>query len=154
MQVLEAKAIVDLSRQELGYYDHIIEISHEPFRVGDLAEIDFDRIELQRVRYESDLQSAEAIRAARKCDSFSCSTRRPRSISSMCRGRSISPIGSGRLDAFHQIAVDNRPDLRAALQSVQQADTDHKLAIANGSTDPSFSGWYTYNSSTNNPART
>jgi len=34
---------------------------------------------------------------------------------------------------------------------VQQANTYHKLAIANGSTDPTFSGWYTWNSSNNNP---
>jgi cobalt-zinc-cadmium efflux system outer membrane protein len=33
---------------------------------------------------------------------------------------------------------------------VQQADTNHKLAIANGSTDPTFGAWYTYNASTNN----
>jgi cobalt-zinc-cadmium efflux system outer membrane protein len=56
-----------------------------------------------------------------------------------------------QLQSFRQIALDNRPDLRAALQSVQQADTNHKLAIANGSTDPTFSGWYTWNASTNNP---
>ena len=59
VQVLEAKAIVDLSKQELDYYDHIIDISQERFKAGDLAEIDFDRIELQRVQYESDLQAAD-----------------------------------------------------------------------------------------------
>ena len=55
------------------------------------------------------------------------------------------------LEAFRQIALDNRPDLKAALQSVQQATTNHKLAIANGSTDPTLGGWYTYNPSFNNP---
>ncbi len=55
------------------------------------------------------------------------------------------------LETFRQIALTNRPDLRAALESVQQATTNHKLAVANGSTDPTFSGWYTYNSSNNNP---
>ena len=37
---------------------------------------------------------------------------------------------------FRQIALDERPDLRAALEAIQQAQTNHKLAIANGSTDP------------------
>jgi cobalt-zinc-cadmium efflux system outer membrane protein len=37
------------------------------------------------------------------------------------------------------------------LQSLQQADTNHKLAEANGSTDPTYSAWYTHNSSNNNP---
>ena len=55
------------------------------------------------------------------------------------------------LETFRQIALDNRPDLRAALESVQQAETNHKLAKANGSTDPTFGAWYTYNPSFNNP---
>ena len=55
------------------------------------------------------------------------------------------------LEDFHQIALDARPDLRAAIQTIQQADTNHKLAIANGSTDPTFSAWYTWNPSFNNP---
>jgi len=44
-----------------------------------------------------------------------------------------------------------RPDLQAALQTVQQSVTNHKLAEANGSTDPTFGAWFTNNSSTNNP---
>jgi cobalt-zinc-cadmium efflux system outer membrane protein len=55
------------------------------------------------------------------------------------------------LDDFRQIALNARPDLQAALQTIQQSETNHKLAISNGSTDPTFSGWYTYNSSNNNP---
>jgi len=43
------------------------------------------------------------------------------------------------LDAYRQIALDNRPDLKAAIQAVDKAHTDYKLAVANGSTDPTFS---------------
>jgi outer membrane protein, heavy metal efflux system len=42
---------------------------------------------------------------------------------------------------YHQIALDNRPDLRAA---IQQSQTNHKLAVSNGSTDPTYSAWYTH----------
>jgi cobalt-zinc-cadmium efflux system outer membrane protein len=55
------------------------------------------------------------------------------------------------LSDYHQIALDNRPDLRAAIQTIEQSQTNHKLAWANGSTDPTFGTWYTNNSSTNNP---
>jgi len=54
------------------------------------------------------------------------------------------------LDDYRKVALDARPDLRAALESVDKAKTDHKLAIANGSTDPTFATWYTHNSSNNN----
>ena len=40
------------------------------------------------------------------------------------------------LDEYRQIALQNRPDLRAAIQNIQQSNTNHKLAEANGSTDP------------------
>jgi cobalt-zinc-cadmium efflux system outer membrane protein len=55
------------------------------------------------------------------------------------------------LEDYHQIALDNRPDLRAAIEAIQQSDTNHKLAVSNGSTDPTFGAWYTYNGSFNNP---
>jgi cobalt-zinc-cadmium efflux system outer membrane protein len=54
-------------------------------------------------------------------------------------------------DEFRKIALDTRPDLKAAIETVDKAETDHKLAVANGSTDPTFSGWLTNNPSTNNP---
>ena len=42
------------------------------------------------------------------------------------------------LEEFRNLALANRPDLKAAVQSVDKAQTDHKLAVANGSTDPTF----------------
>ena len=42
------------------------------------------------------------------------------------------------LEEYRQIALDNRPDLRAAVEAVDKAKTDHRLAVANGSTDPTF----------------
>jgi len=151
VQVLEAKAIVDLSKQELDYYDHIIDISQERWKKGDLAEIDFDRIELQRVQYESDLQAAEVDLRTAKIQLVQLLDERTPIDQFDVQGPFDFIDQLQPLDAFHQIALDNRPDLRAALQSVQQADTNHKLAVANGSTDPTFGAWYTYNSSTNNP---
>jgi cobalt-zinc-cadmium efflux system outer membrane protein len=42
------------------------------------------------------------------------------------------------LEDFRNLALDNRPDLKAAVQSIEKAHTDHKLAVANGSVDPTF----------------
>jgi cobalt-zinc-cadmium efflux system outer membrane protein len=55
------------------------------------------------------------------------------------------------LDEVRQTALDTRPDLRAAIEAIDKARTDHKLAVANGSTDPTLSTWYTYNPSFNSP---
>jgi cobalt-zinc-cadmium efflux system outer membrane protein len=37
------------------------------------------------------------------------------------------------------MALDARPDLRAAMDGVDAANINHRLALANGSTDPTFS---------------
>jgi cobalt-zinc-cadmium efflux system outer membrane protein len=148
---LQAKAIVDLSRQELDYYDKIIDISRARFKSGDLAQIDLDRIELQRVQYESDLQTAEVNLRTSKIQLLQLLNDRTAVDRFDIQGPFDFSDQLPPLDSFRQTALDNRPDLRAALQALQQADTNHKLAVANGSTDPTLSGWYTHNSSNNNP---
>jgi cobalt-zinc-cadmium efflux system outer membrane protein len=55
------------------------------------------------------------------------------------------------LDELRSAALRNRPDLKEAEQTVAKAKTDHELAVANGSTDPTFSAWWTHNGSFNNP---
>jgi cobalt-zinc-cadmium efflux system outer membrane protein len=55
------------------------------------------------------------------------------------------------LDDLHQIALTARPDLQQAMETLQQSKTNHKLAISNGSTDPTWGVWYSYNPSFNNP---
>ena len=55
------------------------------------------------------------------------------------------------LDDYRKDALDARPDLRAAVLSVKQAETNYQLAEANGSTDPTIGVWFTHNGSFNNP---
>ena len=55
------------------------------------------------------------------------------------------------LETFRQAALDNRPDLRAAIETIELSKSNHKLAEANGTTDPTFAAWETHNPSFNNP---
>jgi cobalt-zinc-cadmium efflux system outer membrane protein len=48
-----------------------------------------------------------------------------------------APVQS--LDECRRIAFDIRPDLRAAMQAIDKAKTDNRLAFANGSIDPTIS---------------
>ena len=43
------------------------------------------------------------------------------------------------LEELRNVALETRPDLKAAVQSVELAKLNHQLAVANGSTDPTFS---------------
>jgi cobalt-zinc-cadmium efflux system outer membrane protein len=49
------------------------------------------------------------------------------------------------------MALESRPDLQVAIKNIELAKANHKLAIANGSTDPTFSAWYSRNASFANP---
>jgi len=148
---LQAKAVLQLAQSELAYYDKIIAISQNRFKDGDLARIDLDRIELQRVQYESQLQTAIVSLRTAKIQLLTLLNDRTPVAQFDVTGPFSFSSALQPLSDFRQIALDTRPDLQAAMQAAQQAVTNHKLAVANGSTDPTFSGWYSYNPSFNNP---
>jgi cobalt-zinc-cadmium efflux system outer membrane protein len=151
VNTLQEKAILELAKADLEYYDKIIEISRDRFKAGDIAQVDFDRIELLRVQYEVEIQTAIVnLRTAKIQLSQLLDDRTPVDQFDVTGLFDFSDALKP-LDDFRQIALDARPDLRAALETIQQSQTNHKLAVSNGSTDPTFSGWYTYNSSNNNP---
>lgn len=151
VQTLEAKAVLEVAKADLDYYDHIIEISRARFKAGDIAQIDLDRIELMRVQYESEMQTAIVNLRTSKIKMLQLLNDRTPVQQFDVSGPFDFSDTLQPLDDFRQAAASARPDLQAALQAIQQSDTNHKLAIANGSTDPTFGGWYTYNASSNNP---
>ena len=151
VDTLQAKAVLELAHADLEYYDHIIQISRDRFRAGDIAQIDLDRIELQRVQYESELQTALVNLRTAKIQLLEMLDERTPVEQFDVTGTFDFSSELKPLDDFRQTATDERPDLRAAIETIQQSETNHKLAEANGSTDPTLSGWYTYNASTNNP---
>jgi len=151
VQTLEEKAILELAKENLAYYDRVLDVNRERFKAGAISRVDLDRLELQRVQYESDLQIAqESLQAAKIQLLMLLNDRTPVNQFDVAGpfdfSRQIAP-----LDEVRQQALDARPDLRAALQAIEMAKTEHRLAVANGSTDPTLSAWYSYNPSFNNP---
>jgi cobalt-zinc-cadmium efflux system outer membrane protein len=151
VQTLQAKAVLELARADLEYYDKIIDISRNRFRSGDIARVDLDRIELLRVQYEVEVQTAIVNLRTSKIQLLQLLNDRTPVDQFDVTGNFDWSEALQPLNDFHQVALDNRPDLRAAIQAIDRAKTDHQLAVANGSTDPTLSAWYTYNPSFNNP---
>ena len=148
---LQAKHILDLAKADLEYYDKIIDISRARFNAGDLAQIDLDRIELLRVQYESEIETAIVNLRTAKIQLLQMLNDRTPVEQFDITGPFDFSDSLQPLESYRDAALAARPDLQAALQTVQQSVTNHKLAIADGSTDPTFGGWFTNNSSTNNP---
>ncbi len=138
IQTLQAKAILALAKDNLAYYDKELGISRDRYKAGDIARVDLDRLELQRVQYESDLQTADVnLRTAKiqllqllydptPIDRFDVSG--PFDFAEPALAQ----------DDLRRVAMEERPDLKAAVQAVDKAQTDYRLAVANGSTDPTF----------------
>jgi outer membrane protein, heavy metal efflux system len=138
VQTLQEKAILDLAKENLAYYDHVLDVNRERFKAGAIARVDLDRLELQRVQYESDLQTADVNLRTAKIQLLMLLNDRTPVEQFDVTGPFDFTAHIAPLDEVRQTALDTRPDLKAALQSVDKAKTDHKLAIANGSTDPTF----------------
>jgi outer membrane protein, heavy metal efflux system len=143
VRMLQAKSILELANENLGYYDRVIEVNRRRFEAGDLSRADFDRIGLQRAQFESDVQTARV----------NLTTARIQLLSLMNEHQPVDtfdiagPFEFGEQillpDELHQLGLDNRGDVRSAQTAIQRAEVDHRLAWANGSTDPIAGGDYT-----------
>ena len=151
VQTLQAKSVLALAKENLDYFDKQLGIARERYKAGDIARIDLDRIELQRVQFESDYQTAQVnLRTAKIQLLMLLNDRTPVEQFDVTGPFDFSEQLMA-LDDYRNAALSTRPDLRAAMQAIDKAKTDHQLAIANGSTDPTFSVWVTHNPSFNNP---
>jgi outer membrane protein, heavy metal efflux system len=136
IETLQEKAILNLAKENLAYYDHVLEVNRDRYQAGGIAQVDLKRLELQRVQYLSDLQTADVnLRTAKIQLLMLLNDRTPVEQFDLLGAFDFAeriPV----LSDIRQVALDTRPDLRAALQSVDKAKTDYRLAVANGSTDP------------------
>jgi cobalt-zinc-cadmium efflux system outer membrane protein len=150
VQTLNAKAVLNLSRENLAYYDKVLDVSRTRLKAGDIAKLEMARLELQRVNYESDVQTATTNLRTARIQLLQLMNQRMPVDQFDVNGRfdfnEVAP-----LEEFRKIALASRPDLQAAIQAVDKANTDYQLSVSNGSTDPTFSLWWTHNGSFNNP---
>jgi cobalt-zinc-cadmium efflux system outer membrane protein len=140
VQMLQAKALRALARDNLSAYDRVLAASRDRFQAGDIAQMDLDRLELQRVSYESDVQTAEVnlrtagIQLLRLLDDQKTPVESFDVVGPFDVAARTPP-----LDDVRRTALDTRPDLRAAAQAADKAKVDQRLAMANGSADPTLS---------------
>ena len=138
VQALQAKALLENAKENLDYFQKQLVINQDRYKAGDIARVDLDRVVLQRVQYESDFQTAQVNLRTAKITLLMLLNDRTAVDRFDITGRFDFADSLMPLDEFHTAALDARPDLKAALLAVQKAETDHKLAVANGSTDPTF----------------
>lgn len=139
VRVLLAKAVRQLANENLEYYDKEIDISRQRLQAGAMSRVDFQRIELQRIQYESDVASSEVNLRTAKIDLLQfLRDRTPVEQFDVAESFDYEEP-TAKLEDVRTVALQSRPDLKQAEQSLDQARTNHSLAIANGSSDPTWS---------------
>jgi cobalt-zinc-cadmium efflux system outer membrane protein len=151
VQLLQAGAVLENARNNLDYWDRELGVSRRRFAAGDLAQVDLNRLELQRVQFEADLETATVSMRTAKIQLLTLLNDRMPLDRFSVTGLYDFHDNLLSLDEYRAAALSARPDLKSASQSVELARINHELAVANGSTDPTFSVWITHNPSFNNP---
>jgi cobalt-zinc-cadmium efflux system outer membrane protein len=151
VNVLQAKAFLQNAQENMAYWDKELGVNRVRFRAGDLAEVDLDRLELQRVQFESDFETATVNLRTAKIQILMLLNDRTPIEKFDVTGRYDFSEELRPLEDNRNVALAERPDLKAAVQNVELARISYKLAVSNGSTDPTFSAWYSWNPSFANP---
>jgi cobalt-zinc-cadmium efflux system outer membrane protein len=138
VSTLQAKAVLALAKDNLDYFDRELAIARDRLAAGDIAQLDLKRLQLQRVQYESDYQTAQVNLRTAKIQLLQLLNQRTPVDQFDVTGPFDFSDRIMPLDEFRNLAMDTRPDLKAAAQAVDKARVDHQLAVSNGSTDPTF----------------
>lgn len=151
VNVLQAKAVLQNAQENLTYWDRELEVNRTRYQAGDLAQVDLNRLVLQRAQFESDFETAIVNLRTSKIQLLTLLNDRTPLDRFDVTGTFDFSEELRPLEDYRRIALDARPDLKAAMQNVDLAKVTHDLAVANGSTDPTWSVWYSYNPSFSNP---
>ena len=134
--LIVAKAAKKLADDNLADYKRELAIQQDRYQAGDLAKLDFERLDLQLAQFETD--ESNAVTAEQQASDqlqVLLGYDKPRSDFEVV-GDVVPPHVTVTMDDLEQKGLAARPDLKAAQAAVNVADAQVKLAYANGTTDP------------------
>jgi len=139
-----ASSMVDLAQQNLKSFQDTVDVAQNQYRAGGISENDFQKIKLQLMQFETDLETARLTRAQALSD-----LRQQLGYESIPADFDVSGVFEYQplavnLDQLQAKALDNRPDLRAAVQGITAAKSQLELAKANGKQDLGVTGNYSH----------
>ena len=148
--MLIAKEALELASASLKEFGHEVDIANDRYKAGDLGKLDFERLDLQLAGFESD-QANDIINLRQASDQLQTliGVETPTSDFDIA-GDIVPPNVLSTQAQLVQTALTHRPDYAATRFATSAATANARLAIANGTTDPTLEGEYdrsgTYNS--------
>ena len=139
-----AESTIDLAQQDLKSFQKTVDIAEFQFKSGGISESNYLMIEVQLLQFETDLESAQLAREQGLSD-----LRQLLGYESVSADYDVVdafdyiPV-KANLDDLKMQALQNRPDLRAAVQGVTAANSGYLLAKADGVQDVTVQGNYSH----------
>jgi outer membrane protein, heavy metal efflux system len=140
--MLIAKEALELSSASLKDFGHEVQIGNDRFKAGDLGKLDYERLDLQLGDFESD-EANDIINLRQASDQLQTliGVETPTAEFDIV-GEVVPPNVTETQQQLVQTALTNRPDYAAARFGTAAADANARLAIANGTTDPTLEAEY------------
>ncbi len=140
--MLIAKQSLTLSQAQLKDFGHQVEVGKDRYQAGDLGRLDYLRLDLQLGSFESDEQNAEITLAQASDRLQTLMGILTPSMTFDVTGDIVPPSIAETHDQLLAKALQQRPDIRAAQDAIVAADAASRLAIANGTADPTLEAEY------------
>jgi cobalt-zinc-cadmium efflux system outer membrane protein len=146
---LLAQSQVDFAQQDLMSFQQTVDISQRRFDTGAMSEGDLLKIKLQLLQFQMDVSSArlarvQALATLRQLLGYE-SVPADYEVDGALARQAVT-LSETQLAA---LAIQNRPDLRAAQLGVTAAQSQHALAQANAKRDVTAQASYSHVASSN-----
>jgi cobalt-zinc-cadmium efflux system outer membrane protein len=149
VNALLAKSTLDFARQDLDSFQKTVDISESEYKAGAISEGDYLKIKLQLLQFQTDVSSAQLalVQAMAGLRQFLGYNAVPENYE-VAGDLAYAPVHMNQQD-LELMAMQHRPDLLAARQGVTSANSQYKLARANGKRDLITAFTYTHVSGIN-----
>ncbi|MGA6958131.1 MAG: TolC family protein, partial [Candidatus Acidiferrales bacterium] len=144
-----AESTLDLALQDMKSFQKTVDISEARYKAGDISEVDYLKIKLQLLQFQSDVAQAQLAKTQALVG-----LRQLLGYQSVPEDFDVTgdfdykPV-TLKLEDLQQLALQDRPDFRAAQQGVTAAKSQYELAKANGKVDVTGTFNYDHVSDTN-----
>ena len=127
-----AESTIELAKANLESFQQAVDISEVRFKSGGISENEYLKIKLELLQFKTDLKQAELDKVQALADLRQSLGYESVSADYDVQGNfEYKPVNL-TLEALEKQAIQNRPDLRAAIQSLTAANSQRALAKANG----------------------
>jgi cobalt-zinc-cadmium efflux system outer membrane protein len=139
-----AESTLELAQMDLKSFQQTVDISEVQFKDGAMSENDYLKMKLQLLQFEQDLEQALLSKAQSLSDLRQTLGYEQVPADYDVAGEFAYKPLVVTLEELQAQALQNRPDLRAAVLGVTAANSQYALAKANGKQDPTLSANYSH----------